>query len=117
MNCLLDYIGLAGCGASSPASGLFINSLPGISLKAIDSLADVDQVNYVGVWKDAQTRAIKRLELMIISEMAKNTALKGVKFQTSTFAPVDNASVNVDQVVIVLNSDCNSPFQFHYINL
>ena len=118
MDCLKDYIGLAGCGASVPASGLFINSLPGISLKAIDSLADADQVNYVGVWNDVQIRAIKRLELMVISEMAKNTALKGSKFQTSTHVAYSTTDFTdtVDAVVIKFGSYCSSPFLFHYFN-
>lgn len=114
MDCLKDYIGLTGCGVQNPASGLFINSLPGISLKAIDSLADADQVNYVGVWNDIQIRAIKRLELNVISEMAKNTALKGSKFQTSTHAFPDDTASAYDGIAAQFKSNCDSAFQFHY---
>ena len=71
MDCLIDSIGLAGCGTSSPVSGLFINGLPGISLESIESLADSEQATYSGVWSDVQTRAAKRFRVAVTSELNK----------------------------------------------
>ncbi len=69
MDCLKDYIGIQGCGAPVPLappgetlsdvfSGLYINQLPGVSLKSIEKLADEEQQNYLGVWADIQRRAL-----------------------------------------------------------
>lgn len=84
MDCLNNYIGLTGCGNLIPASGLFINSLPGISLKSVEQLADAEQQNYIGVWNDVQLRALKRLELSVISELAKEYKLKATKYTINT---------------------------------
>lgn len=117
MDCLIDYIGLSGCGATNPASGLFVNSLPGISLKSIDSLADSEQVNYVGVWNDVQTRAIKRLELYLLSEISKKVKVKSSKFQTTTKYEHSQNNVNLTQFAsIKLKADCDSSLMYHYID-
>jgi hypothetical protein len=76
MTCLNDYIGISGCGATSPASGLFINSLPGISIKAVTQLADAEQATYLGVWSDVQVRAQARLAMDIRSRLSKRYKIK-----------------------------------------
>lgn len=62
MHCLNDYIGIKGYGSEEPLSGMFINQLPGITLESIDKLAEKEQFNFAGVWKDVQARAWVRLE-------------------------------------------------------
>lgn len=57
MECLIDYIGLRYCGNEEPESGVFINSLPGISIESIDKIATSDQVTFLGVWADVQKEA------------------------------------------------------------
>lgn len=85
MNCLNDFIGLTGCTVATPASGLFINSLPGISLKSIEQLADAEQQTYVGVWNDVQVRAQSRLLMDVRSQFNNRykiaTARKQVKIE------------------------------------
>lgn len=71
MICLIDYIGLRVCGTESPESGLFINSLPGISLESIDKIADSEQITYKGVWNDVQTEAAARFYIDVVSEITK----------------------------------------------
>jgi hypothetical protein len=71
LDCLTDFIGLAGCQSSEPESGLYINSLPGITLKRVDSLADSEQITYVGVWKDVQQRAILRFRTQLMVQLNK----------------------------------------------
>lgn len=71
MTCLEDYIGIKVCGDESPASGVFINSLPGISLESIDKTANEDQITYLGLWADVQAEAAARFELDFTSEVTK----------------------------------------------
>lgn len=71
MNCLDGYIGLRVCGTKSSASGLFINSLPGISLESVDKIADSEQMTYAGVWRDVQAEAQARFFVDVIDEISK----------------------------------------------
>lgn len=116
MNCLIDYIGLTGCGASSPASGLFINSLPGISFKSIEQLADAEQQTYIGVWNDVQLRATKKLELMLNMELSKNHKVKTAQYSVSTPKSTTANTVNLGtNAAIKIIQRCVSPLQGHYI--
>lgn len=60
MNHLKDYIGIKGYG-TAPASGQYVNQLPGISLKSIQGIANSEQVTFLGVFDDVQERAWRRL--------------------------------------------------------
>lgn len=71
MDCLVNYIGLKVCGNEISESGLFINSLPGISLESIDKIADSEQVTYAGVWADVQTEAAARFYIDVVTEISK----------------------------------------------
>jgi UV DNA damage repair endonuclease len=55
----------------SPVSGLYINTLPGISLESIDKIADAEQITYLGVWADVQTEAMVRFKTDFITEVTK----------------------------------------------
>lgn len=73
MDCLKSYIGILGCGAPAdePASGLYINQLPGVNLEVIESIADAEQENFLGVWADVETRALKKFTLTVKAELNK----------------------------------------------
>lgn len=72
MDCFIDYIGLTLCGPyEAPASGIYINSLPGISIESIDKIADQEQINFKGVWEDVQTNALQQFKIDVIAEMNK----------------------------------------------
>lgn len=72
MGCLKDYIGIRVCSTDTPPeSGLYINSLPGISLESIDKIADSDQTTYKGVWSDAQDEAEIRFGIDFFNELIK----------------------------------------------
>ncbi len=60
MDCLKDYIGIRHCSQEYPPSGLYLNNLPGISTELVDKIANSEQVTFLGVWEDVQTRAIGR---------------------------------------------------------
>jgi hypothetical protein len=76
MNCLKDYIGIKVCGTETSGSGIFINSLPGISLESIDNIADSEQITYKGVWEDVQTEAYSRFYVDYINELTKCYSLQ-----------------------------------------
>lgn len=71
MSCLTDYIGLKGCNEDPPESGLYINSLPGISLESLDRIATSEQITYRGVWADVQEEAYLTFELDFFNELMK----------------------------------------------
>lgn len=77
MDCLQGYIGIQGCGAPAPPSeegafsGLYINQLPGVSLEVIESIADDEQENFLGVWADVELRALKKFALAVKAELNK----------------------------------------------
>lgn len=75
MTCFLDYIGFFYCPGGgiydSPPSGIFINSLPGISVENTDKIADSEQISYIGVWSDVQKFALAQFRLDVMSEMQK----------------------------------------------
>lgn len=77
-NCLIDYIGLLGCSTTTPKSGIYVNSLPSISLKVVDNIADSEQVTFAGVWADVQLRATRKLFTDIRAEFAKKYKLNNI---------------------------------------
>lgn len=76
MKCLQDYIGIRYLNGPVPDSGLYINSLPGVSLKAIDKIANEEQVTFSGVWSDVQNRSLKKFESAITNYFAKKWQLR-----------------------------------------
>lgn len=69
--CLIDYIGIKVCGDESPESGIFINSLPGISLESMDRVASADQITFKQLWNDVQAEAEQEFFVDFASEVAK----------------------------------------------
>lgn len=93
MECLRDYIGLLGCKPSNPGSGLFINSLPGISLQSLDMIADSEQITYVKVWKDIQTRALVNFATDVTEEFRTKYKLKTIRNSFSLGKIINASSV------------------------
>lgn len=73
LSCFVDYIGLSYCAGiyEQPASGIYLNSLPGISIQSIDAIADDEQLTYLGVWEDVQSSAAAQFRIDVISELNK----------------------------------------------
>lgn len=67
LSCFDNLIGILGCNSVAPDSGLYINSLPGITLEKVDSVADAEQVTYLGVWEDVKQRAILRFRTQLMA--------------------------------------------------
>ncbi|MCW3466497.1 hypothetical protein [Chitinophaga nivalis] len=71
LQCLTGYIGLMGCGSAEPGSGLYINSLPGISLEMMDNIADAEQKTFLGVWNEIQKRGILSFRTYFMAQLNK----------------------------------------------
>jgi hypothetical protein len=78
MNCLTDYIGLRGCSTATPPSGLYVNDLPGISLKQIVSLTNEEEKTYQELWDVIQRRAQNRFSLDVREKMSKEYKIKSI---------------------------------------
>lgn len=78
MECLRNYIGIHGCDREAPESGLYIESLPGISLESIDKLANSEQKTYLKVFDDAVTRALRRLSTAIDTRFKKRYQIRNI---------------------------------------
>lgn len=64
-DCLRDWVGLdAGC---EPASGLYVNALPGVSLEGMEAGADGEQAHYPGVWRAVQTAAFAKFRTDVLA--------------------------------------------------
>jgi hypothetical protein len=86
MSCLTDYIGIRFTDAPVPESGLYINSLPGISTEFIDKVADCEQGDYLGMWSDVQDRSYLLFKNKIISMMAQKAKFEQEIYQTKRFS-------------------------------
>jgi hypothetical protein len=71
LECLTGYIGMMGCGNEVPGSGLYINSLPGITMEMVDKIADAEQVTYVGVWVEVEKRGLLMFRTAFMAELNK----------------------------------------------
>lgn len=95
MDCLKNYIGIRHCSQEDPQSGLWINSLPGISTELADKIANSEQITFLGVWEDVQARAIGRFVQdfqMYLFDVAK-TGFNKTLYQTSRIVKPRNYNV------------------------
>jgi hypothetical protein len=106
MNCLTDYIGLRGCSIATPPSGLYVNDLPGISLKQIVSLTNEEEKTYQELWDVIQRRAQNRFSLDVREQMSKAYKIKSI-----------NQGINVNGISAgtgSIPSDANYGFTIEY---
>ena len=89
LDCLTGYVGLKGCGEPVPASGLYINTLPGIDTSLLDKIASPDQITYKGVWDDIQALAQQEILFDITA------ALKD-RYKIRTLLRSTNIGVKID---------------------
>jgi hypothetical protein len=79
MDCFIDYIGLRGAVSGIvPDSGLYVNDLPGISLKSIDSVADSDKVTYQNLWNIIQKRAMNKFRSAVTAQLSHRYRIKTI---------------------------------------
>lgn len=73
MDCLKNYIQIAGCGGAEYTyeidsvlqnpSDLFINDL--VSLRQMDKITDEDKITFLGLWDSVQDKAIRRFVVRV----------------------------------------------------
>ena len=77
LDCLNNYIGLdAGCSTVTPISGMFVNSLPGISLKRLAGLSNLEQEDFQGLFDEVYARSLIQLKADVLSKMQKSYKTK-----------------------------------------
>jgi hypothetical protein len=79
MDCLTDYIGLRGCCNTEPLSGLYINSLPGITNEMLNAITPKEDESGKAVWRDVQAVAARKLYTDAITKLRTKYTLKSVK--------------------------------------
>lgn len=95
MDCLTNFIGLRNCGLPTPESGLELNILPGMSTELADKIANSEQVNFLGVYRDLEKRALLRLRDDIINAMADQVSWNEVVYQTRRLAKTTTSSPRI----------------------
>jgi len=85
MNCLQNYIGLHGCTADVPLSGVYINDYPGMSSELMEKIATPEQASYIGMWNSAQAVGYVRIkrDIQLALFQSAEAQLDQVLFQTS----------------------------------
>jgi len=94
MRCLLDYVGIDWCGnTTTPPSGLYVNQLPGITFKGLQSIANEEQETFAGAWDDIQTRALRRFDVDIRQKFGKRWKLNSIPESRNLGWEVDTGTV------------------------
>ena len=78
MSCFTNYIGVKGCPGAESDSGLYINSLPGVTLQSIDMIANSEQITFLEVFKEVESRASLKLTQDITNYLKKRYRLKSI---------------------------------------
>lgn len=96
MQCLISYVGIRGCGIdTAPLSTIYINSLPGVSMKMMDKIADEETKTFMGVWDEINQRAALRFE----SEVNR---IMNERYKLCSYNQVINLGKVLDEVVAPL---------------
>lgn len=71
--CLKNYVGIKICvdPDDPPPSGLYINSLPGLSVEVMDNIATSEQITYANLYSDAQDEAWQEFQTSFFAEVIK----------------------------------------------
>lgn len=98
MECLEGYIGIQGCGTTAPESGVYINSLPGISIEVAQKIADSEQITFLNAWNDITARAIRRFKTDVVNNLKK-------RFRLNIISKFLNTGRAYDEDTITLAAD------------
>lgn len=94
MICLNNYIGLKGCGTSAPPSGLWLNDLPGVSLKQMVSLTNEEEATYIDMWNMIQRRAQLKLSSDVREIFSKQYRLNSLMQSINLGNRIGDAQAN-----------------------
>jgi hypothetical protein len=95
MGCLNDYIGIRWCGGSASApSSLYINDLPGLSIKQFNSITDEENGTFLSVWNTVQNRAERRFALDVREAMGAKYRLKSLAQGVTLSRDIEDYTTN-----------------------
>lgn len=98
MGCFSGLIKLNGCQITEVPEAVYsLNSLPGISLKSFEQVANSEQGNYIGVWDAINERAEARLKNQILAQMSTRYDIKRVRRTTSVNGSPETVAVSDDK--------------------
>jgi len=120
MECLENYIGIIGCNSASAESGVYINSLPGISIEVAQKIADAEQITYLNAWTDITARAIRRFKTDVVNNLKKRFRLNIISKFINTGKELDTTVVTAAAVdyrgrVLTINGAMPSKLHKFYI--
>ena len=95
LECFLDFVGLKGCGSVTPPSGVYVNSVPGITTYLASFLANREQITARGLWADVQQQAISKLSTDLIRgfQTVHKQRLKQIPFSVDLGRRLDGTFV------------------------
>jgi hypothetical protein len=86
MGCFEGIVKLNGCSITEiPGAVYNVNSLPGISIKSFEQVANSEQQNYLGVWNAINERAEARIKNQIITHLSTRYDIKRVRRTVDIF--------------------------------
>lgn len=91
MTCLENYIGILGCNAPEPESGIYINSLPGITTFLANQIKSNEQATFLELWDDVQARALLKFNSSVISLFKREK-----KYRIKTIAQMVDLGRRID---------------------
>lgn len=65
MDCFIDHIGIK---SEGDTEGLFINQLPGVTLKMINGITETEQATFTGLWDEVQKRTLRKFKKDYLSK-------------------------------------------------
>ena len=74
-NCLKGWIGVSYNGAPPSGSGVYINQLPGVSLKSMQYITNEDQITFLQMFSEVETRSLTTLKTEVINYFARKYQL------------------------------------------
>ena len=83
MDCLKDFVGLRWANGEEPVSGLYVNDLPGISIKGLDKIANDEQITFFEVWESVQRRALQRFTTDVQNRFSTRYDLRRITENTT----------------------------------
>lgn len=97
MKCFIDYIGLEYCSSEEPVSEFYINQMPGISVKALDNIANAEKKTFRKVWNDIQARSARLFKHELLSKLSERVKVS-LSYSTDRFGQFPNEYIAVDSV-------------------
>ena len=91
LNCLTGYVGITTCTDEEPGSGLFIDSLPGVSPEMLQAIAEPNTPDYISEWSKIEHRAILAFRSLLLAKL--NECYEIHNFSTAECIACENQDV------------------------